>query len=106
MSAFDDWVMDYYEEIWEEQEEEDGASQYSISVFCNTLDYRSNVMSLLELFVFGFCLGALCAVCFYMGWKMGIDNYLKRAREHVKKYGDKLWQKHQKKRNIQPSAIK
>jgi len=26
MSAFDDWVMDYYEEIWEEQEEEDGTS--------------------------------------------------------------------------------
>ena len=48
-------------------------------------------MSLLELFVFGFCLGALCAVCFYMGWKMGIDNYLKRAREHVEKYGNKLW---------------
>jgi len=23
MSAFDDWVMDYYEKIWEEQEEED-----------------------------------------------------------------------------------
>ena len=40
---------------------------------------------------FGICLGALCAVCFYIGWRMGIDNYLKRAREHVKKYGDKLW---------------
>jgi len=26
MSAFDDWVMDYYEEILEEQEEEDGTS--------------------------------------------------------------------------------
>jgi len=26
MSAFDDWVMDYYEETWEEQEEEDGTS--------------------------------------------------------------------------------
>jgi len=27
MSAFDDWVMEYYEEIWEEQEEdEDGPS--------------------------------------------------------------------------------
>jgi len=26
MSKFDDWVMDYYEEIWEEQEEEDGTS--------------------------------------------------------------------------------
>jgi len=26
MSAFDDWVMDYYEEIWEEQEEDDGTS--------------------------------------------------------------------------------
>jgi len=23
MSAFDDWVMDYYEKIWEEQEEEE-----------------------------------------------------------------------------------
>jgi hypothetical protein len=26
MSAFDNWVMEYYEEIWEEQEEEDGTS--------------------------------------------------------------------------------
>jgi hypothetical protein len=26
MTPFDDWVMDYYEEIWEEQEEEDGTS--------------------------------------------------------------------------------
>jgi hypothetical protein len=26
MSSFDDWVMDYYEKIWEEQEEEDGTS--------------------------------------------------------------------------------
>jgi len=23
MSNFDDWVMDYYEEIWENQKEED-----------------------------------------------------------------------------------
>jgi len=26
MSSFDDWVMEYYEEIWEEQEEDDGTS--------------------------------------------------------------------------------
>jgi len=26
MSAFDDWVMEYYEEIWEEQEEDNGTS--------------------------------------------------------------------------------
>ena len=106
MSKFDDWVMDFYEEIWEEQEEEDGTSQYSISMLCNTLDNRSNIMSLLETFIFGICLGALCAVCFYIGWRMGIDNYLKRAREHVKKYGDKLWQKHQKKRNIYQSVMR
>ena len=105
MSAFDDWVMDYYEEIWEEQEEEDGASQYSISVFCNTLDYRSDVMSLLETFTFGLCLGALCAIFFVIGWRMGIQNYLRRAREHVEKFGNKLWQIHQKKRNTQPSVI-
>jgi len=48
-------------------------------------------MSLIELFSFGFCLGALCAICFHIGWNMGIQNYLKRAREHVKKYGDKIW---------------
>ena len=46
-------------------------------------------MTLIETFLFGVCLGALCAIFFYMGWKMGIQNYLKRAREHVKKYGDK-----------------
>ena len=92
MSAFDDWVMDYYEKIWEEQEEEDdGPCQYSVSMFCNTVDNRSNVMTLLETFMFGLCLGALCAVCFHMGWKMGIQNYLKRARAHVEKYGNKLW---------------
>ena len=91
MSAFDNYIMDHYEKMWEEQEEEeeDGTSQYSNSMFCNTLDYRSNVMTLVETFLFGVCLGALCAVFFYMGWKMGIQNYLKRAREHVKKYGDK-----------------
>ena len=89
MSAFDDWIMDHYEKMWEEQEEDDGPCQYSISMFCNTLDNRSNVMSLLETFMFGLCLGALCAVFFYMGWKLGIQNYLKRARAHVKKYGDK-----------------
>ena len=102
--AFDAWVMESYEEMWEKQsgdeepdfseaegikEEDNGTSQYSISMFCNTLDYRSNVMSLFETFLFGVCLGALCAVFFYMGWKLGIQNYLKRAREHVKKYGDK-----------------
>ena len=46
-------------------------------------------MSLLETFLFGLCLGALCAVFFYAGWRMGIQNYLKRARELVRKYGDK-----------------
>ena len=46
-------------------------------------------MSLLETFLFGLCLGALCAVFFFMGWKIGIQNYLKRARAHVAKYGDK-----------------
>ena len=46
---------------------------------------------MVEYFLFGMFLSALCAVFFYMGWKMGIDNYLKRAREHVKKYGDKIW---------------
>jgi len=24
MSAFDDWIMDHYEKMWEEQEEDDG----------------------------------------------------------------------------------
>ena len=48
-------------------------------------------MTLIETFLFGVCLGALCAIFFYMGWKMGIQDYLKRAREHVKKYGNKLW---------------
>ena len=46
-------------------------------------------MSLLETFLFALCLGALCAVFFFMGWKIVIQNYLKRARAHVKKYGDK-----------------
>jgi|TARA_Y100000590_G_C15036985_1_gene757339 hypothetical protein len=46
-------------------------------------------MTLIETFLFGVCLGALCAAFFYMGWKLGIQNYLKRARAHVKKYGDK-----------------
>tara|TARA_R110002073_G_scaffold286146_1_gene450678 strand:+ start:328 stop:474 length:147 start_codon:yes stop_codon:yes gene_type:complete len=46
-------------------------------------------MSLLQTFLFGLCLGALCAVFFHIGWKMGIQNYLKRARAHVEKYGDK-----------------
>ena len=46
-------------------------------------------MSLLETFTFGLCLGALCAICFHIGWKMGIKNYLRRARAHVAKYGDK-----------------
>ena len=89
MSAFDDWIMDHYEKMWEEQEEDDGPCQYSISMFCNTLDNRSNIMSLLETFMFGLCLGALCAICFHIGWKMGIKNYLRRARAHVAKYGDK-----------------
>ena len=43
---------------------------------------------MLEYFLFGMFLGALFAVAFYLGWRMGIDNYLKRAREHVKKYGN------------------
>ena len=60
-------------------------------MLCNTLGYRSNVMSLLETFTFGLCLGTLCAVFFHLGWKMGIRNYLRRAREHVEKYGNKLW---------------
>ena len=60
-------------------------------MLCNTLDYRSNVMNGLETFLFGICLGALCAVFFAIGWRMGIQNYLRRAREHVKKYGNKLW---------------
>ena len=43
--SFDDWVMEHYEEIWEEQkEEENGTSQYSISVFFDTLGNRSNVV--------------------------------------------------------------
>ena len=46
---------------------------------------------MLEYFLFGMFLGALFAVAFYLGWRMGIDNYLKRARAHVKKYGDKIW---------------
>ena len=46
-------------------------------------------MNLLETFLFGLTLGALCSIFFFMGWKMGIQNYLKRARAHVKKYGDK-----------------
>ena len=46
---------------------------------------------MLEYFLFGMFLGALFAVAFYLGWRMGIDNYLKRAREHVEKYGNKLW---------------
>ena len=46
-------------------------------------------MSLLETFLFGLCLGLLCGVSFMLGWKIGIQNYLKRARAHVKKYGDK-----------------
>jgi len=46
-------------------------------------------MSLLETFLFGMCLGLLCGIFFFMGWKLGIQNYLRRAREHVKKYGDK-----------------
>jgi hypothetical protein len=48
-------------------------------------------MTLIETFTFGLCLGALCAVVFTLGWKLGIHNYLKRARAHVAKYGDKLW---------------
>jgi hypothetical protein len=48
-------------------------------------------MSLLETFTFGLCLGALCAIFFYLGWKMGIQSYLRRARKHVEKYGNKLW---------------
>ena len=44
---------------------------------------------MVEYFLFGMFLGALCVVFFYMGWKIGIQNYLKRARAHVKKYGDK-----------------
>ena len=44
---------------------------------------------MVEYFLFGMFLGALFAVAFYLGWRMGIDNYLKRARAHVKKYGDK-----------------
>jgi len=46
-------------------------------------------MSLLETFLFGMCLGSLCGVFFFMGWKLGIQNYLRRARAHVAKYGDK-----------------
>jgi len=46
---------------------------------------------MLENFLFGLFLGALCAICFHTGWKMGIKSYLKRAREHVEKYGNKLW---------------
>ena len=46
-------------------------------------------MSLLETFLFGLCLGALCAVFFFMGWKLGIKDYLRRARAHGAKYGDK-----------------
>ncbi len=46
-------------------------------------------MTLIETFLFGVCLGALCAVVFALGWSMGIRSYLRRAREHVKKYGDK-----------------
>ena len=48
-------------------------------------------MTLIETFIFGICLGALCAVVFTLGWKLGIENYLKRARAHVAKYGDELW---------------
>jgi hypothetical protein len=48
-------------------------------------------MSLLEIFTFGLCLGALCAIFFHLGWKMGIQSYLRRARKHVEKYGNKLW---------------
>tara|TARA_R100000458_G_C8085042_1_gene118148 strand:+ start:117 stop:263 length:147 start_codon:yes stop_codon:yes gene_type:complete len=44
-------------------------------------------MSLFENFLFGMCLGMLFAVAFRLGWRMGIDNYLRRAREHVEKYG-------------------
>ena len=43
---------------------------------------------MLEYFLFGICLGVLFAIAFRLGWNMGIDNYLNRAREHVKKYGN------------------
>ena len=46
---------------------------------------------MVENFLFGVFLGVLCAVVFTLGWNMGIRNYLKRAREHVEKYGNKLW---------------
>tara|TARA_R100000742_G_C4249120_1_gene67629 strand:- start:422 stop:562 length:141 start_codon:yes stop_codon:yes gene_type:complete len=42
---------------------------------------------MLDYFLFGVCLGAFFAVAFNLGWRLGIKNYLKRAREHVKKYG-------------------
>ena len=86
--AFDSWEMEAYEERWEEQEEdENGTSQFCISIFWNALDNRNIIMSLFENFLFGMCLGMLFAVAFRLGWRMGIDNYLRRAREHVEKYG-------------------
>jgi len=48
-------------------------------------------MNGLETFLFGICLGALCAVFFIIGWRVGVRSYLKRARAHVEKYGNKLW---------------
>ena len=56
-------------------------------------------MTLIETFIFGICLGALCAVVFTLGWKLGIQNYLKRARAHVAKYCDELLYTHRRKRN-------
>ena len=42
---------------------------------------------MLEYFLFGLLLGGLFAVAFHLGWNMGINDFLKRARKHVKKYG-------------------
>jgi len=41
-------------------------------------------------FTIGLILVAYGGVCFTLGGRMGIDSYLKRARAHVKKHGNKL----------------
>ena len=48
-------------------------------------------MNGLETFIFGICLGALCALFFIIGWRVGVRSYLKRARGHVEKYGNNMW---------------
>ena len=64
-------------------------NQWTVCLAPSTQVFKGDRM--VEYFLFGMFLGALFAVAFYLGWRMGIDNYLKRAREHVKKYGNKLW---------------